>query len=286
MIELLQKFGLPLNASAHGAEIDSTLGWLHLIVLLLFVGWSAFFLFVLWRFRSGKNPKADHAGVKNHSVSLSVEVGVAVAEAAILILLSIPLWAERVGEMPTDEDRVEVRVVAQQFAWNMHYPGPDGIFGQASPEMISQTNPIGLDRNSPNAADDIISINWLYLPKGRPAIVHLSSMDVIHSFALPEMRVKQDCIPGMSIPIWFEPTLTTEEMREKKVAMGAWDEDRKAFLNYEIACAQLCGLGHYQMRGFMEVMEPEAFDEWVEAESTKAQEGGDEFGEDEFGEFE
>ncbi|MCB9768287.1 MAG: cytochrome c oxidase subunit II [Candidatus Omnitrophica bacterium] len=284
MIELLHKLGLPLNASAHGGEIDATLGWLHLLMFALFIGWSLVFLFILWRFRRSRNPQASYVGVKNHSISLSIEVVVALAEAGILILLSIPLWAERVNQMPTDENRVEVRVVAQQFAWNMHYPGPDGLFGTTSPDMISQTNPIGLDRDSPNAADDIVSINWLYLPKGRPAVLHLSSMDVIHSFSLPEMRVKQDCIPGMSVPIWFEPTLTTEEMRDMKVAMGDWEEDKKAFLNYEIACAQLCGLGHYQMRGFMEVMEPEAFDQWVETESAKAQESGS--GEEDFGEFE
>ncbi|MCA9435767.1 MAG: cytochrome c oxidase subunit II [Candidatus Omnitrophica bacterium] len=284
MIELLHKLGLPLNASAHGGEIDATLGWLHLLMFALFIGWSLVFLFILWRFRRSRNPQASYVGVKNHSISLSIEVVVALAEAGILILLSIPLWAERVNQMPTDENRVEVRVVAQQFAWNMHYPGPDGLFGTTSPDMISQTNPIGLDRESPNAADDIVSINWLYLPKGRPAVLHLSSMDVIHSFSLPEMRVKQDCIPGMSVPIWFEPTLTTEEMRDMKVAMGDWEEDKKDFLNYEIACAQLCGLGHYQMRGFMEVMEPEAFDQWVETESAKAQESGS--GEEDFGEFE
>ncbi|MCA9428003.1 MAG: cytochrome c oxidase subunit II, partial [Candidatus Omnitrophica bacterium] len=220
MIELLHKLGLPLNASAHGGEIDATLGWLHLLMFALFIGWSLVFLFILWRFRRSRNPQASYVGVKNHSISLSIEVVVALAEAGILILLSIPLWAERVNQMPTDENRVEVRVVAQQFAWNMHYPGPDGLFGTTSPDMISQTNPIGLDRESPNAADDIVSINWLYLPKGRPAVLHLSSMDVIHSFSLPEMRVKQDCIPGMSVPIWFEPTLTTEEMRDMKVAMG------------------------------------------------------------------
>lgn len=283
MIDWLHKLGLPLNASAHGGAIDVTMGWLHLIMIALFVGWGTFFLFVLWRFRRSKNPHADYRGVKNHSVSLSIEIGVALAEAAILILLSIPLWAERVSHIPTDENRVEVRVVAQQFAWNMHYPGPDGMFGKTSPDKISQTNPIGLDRSSPGGADDIVSINWLYLPKGRPVVLHLTSMDVIHSFFLPEMRVKQDCIPGMSIPVWFTPTLTTEEMREKKVEMGDWDKEKKDQLNYEIACAQLCGLGHYRMRGFMEVMEPKAFDAWVEEQSSKASQADeDEFGEDEF----
>jgi cytochrome c oxidase subunit 2 len=103
---------------------------------------------------------------------------------------------------------------------------------------------------------------------GKPAIVHLSSKDVIHSFMLNEMRIKQDAIPGVDIPVWFVPTVTTAEMRRK---MGKED------YQYEIACAQLCGLGHYRMRGFLTVETPEEFDAWMAAEVAKKaelEEGG------------
>ena len=94
----------------------------------------------------------------------------------------------------------------------------------------------------------------------KPAIVQLSSKDVIHSFNLTEFRVKQDAIPGLVIPTWFVPTVTTDQMREKT---------GKADFTYEIACAQLCGLGHYSMRGYVTIHTPEAFQAWLDEEGTK-----------------
>ena len=96
-------------------------------------------------------------------------------------------------------------MVGEQFAWNIHYPGPDGKFGRTDIKLVSADNPLGLDRTDPNAKDDITTINQLNLPVDRPVLVHLSSKDVIHSFGLYEMRVKQDAIPGMNIPVWFIP---------------------------------------------------------------------------------
>ena len=128
---------------------------------------------------------------------------------------------------------------------------------------------MGLDRSDPDAKDDITTVNQLHLPKGKPAIVKLSSKDVIHSFNLTEFRVKQDAIPGVTIPLWFTPTITTDEMRQQ---LG--DSE----FVYEIACAQLCGLGHYKMRGFLTVHTQESFDAWL-AEQAAAAEGS---GEDDF----
>jgi cytochrome c oxidase subunit 2 len=141
-----------------------------------------------------------------------------------------------------------VRVVAEQFAWNVHYPGSDGQFGRTLAELMSADNPIGLDRTDPAARDDIATINQLNLPVDRPAIIHLSSKDVIHSFSLIQMRVKQDTIPGESIPVWFTPTMT-----------GDW----------EINCSQLCGLGHYRMRGFYSIKTQADFDTWLQEQAAE-----------------
>jgi cytochrome c oxidase subunit 2 len=136
-----------------------------------------------------------------------------------------------------------VHVVAEQFAWNVHYPGPDGVFGAREIALVDPvTNPLGLKTDDPAARDDIVTMNELHLPVDRPAIVHLTSKDVIHSFALPVMRVKQDVIPGLSIPVWFVPTQTGE---------------------YEIACAQLCGIGHYRMRGYLTIHTAEEYAAWL-----------------------
>lgn len=259
--------GLPAAASAHAAGIDNMMAIIHGLMLVLFLGWGIYFLYVLFRFRQSRNPKASYTGTKTH-ISSYVEGGVAVAEAVLLLAFSMPLWSQRVEEFPDPEDSVVVRVVAEQFAWNVHYPGADGVFGRVAPERVdAETNPLGLDRSDPHAEDDITTVGQLHLPVNKPAIIHLSSKDVIHSFTLTEMRVKQDAIPGVDIPLWFIPTLTTEQIRAE---IG--DED----FNYEIACAQLCGIGHYNMRGFMTIHEEQSFEAWL-VEQAEAVVSGDDF---------
>ena len=253
--------GLPINASAHGYEIDTLIYLVHILMLVLFVGWGIYFTYALVRFNRWKNPKANYEGTKSH-VSTSIEIGVAVVETILLVGFSIPFWAKQVNALPDRKDTVEVRVVAEQFAWNMHYPGPDGIFGRTDIALIDkQNNPLGIDRTDPNAKDDFTTINQLHLPIGRPALIHLSSRDVIHCFALTIMRVKQDVIPGMSIPTWFVPTKTGKS---------------------EIACAQLCGLGHYRMKGYLTIDRPEEYEQWVTEQSTAAAESEEEGGGDDF----
>jgi cytochrome c oxidase subunit II len=203
----------------------------HWLMLVLFVGWGFFFVFVLFRFRKGANPKADYVGAKG-KFAKGTEIAVVVVEALLLFVYAIPAWATRVRAFPAESNAVVVHVVAKQFEWQVHYPGPDGKFGRTDLKMVGSDNPIGLDRRDPDAKDDLIETNQLTLPVDRPVLVHLSSMDVIHSFGLNEMRVKQDAIPGMDIPVWFIPNRIGE---------------------YEITCAQLCGLGHFRMRGFLNI---------------------------------
>jgi cytochrome c oxidase subunit 2 len=242
---MLEFLGLPPQASAHAADIDQMVVIIHWAMLLLFVGWGAFFITTLFRFRQSANPVANHHGIRA-AWSKWVEAGVVVFEVVLLLGFAIPAWNARVAAFPAESESVVVRVVAEQFAWNMHYPGPDGLFGRTDIRLVSSENPLGLDRSDPDAKDDLTTINQLNLPVNTPAIVHLSSKDVIHSFALPEMRVKQDAIPGMVQNLWFEPTST-----------GEW----------EIPCSQLCGLGHYRMRGFYTIQTQAEFDAWKLAEA-------------------
>jgi cytochrome c oxidase subunit 2 len=251
--------GLPPLAAAHGAQIDNLIGWMHVFMLILFVGWGAFFVYVLFRFRRSRNPVANYRGVKSHASSY-LEGAVLVVELVLLFAFSIPLWAARVDHIPAERDALVVHVTAEQFAWNVRYPGPDGAFGKTDIKLIDlQSNPLGIDRNDPAAKDDVTTLNQLYLPANKPIIVKLRSKDVIHSFGVPEFRVKQDAIPGLTIPVWFIPNVTTAEMRTRT---------GKPEFQYEIACAQLCGLGHYRMRGFVTVLGPEEFQKWM-AEKVK-----------------
>ena len=245
---------MPLQASAHSAEIDHMTILVHWLMFVMFVGWGAFFLFVLARFRSGANPSASYAGAKG-KFAKGTEVVVAIIEIVLLVGYAIPAWATRVKPMPADSQALIVHVVGHQFAWEIQYPGPDGKFGRTDPSMLSSDNLIGLDKNDPNAKDDVVTSNQLNLPVNRPVLVHLSSQDVIHSFGLYEMRIKQDAVPGLDIPLWFIPTVTTDEMRKK---VGKPDFD------YEIACSQLCGLGHFRMRGFVTVQSEADFKKWFD----------------------
>jgi cytochrome c oxidase subunit 2 len=259
--------GMPPLGTAHGAQIDSLIGWTHLFMLILFVGWGGFFVYALIRFRRSRHPVADYTGVKSHASNYS-EVAVAVVEAVLLFAFSIPIWAARVDRLPSNSEALLVQVTGEQFAWNVHYAGPDGVFGRTDLKLLDAvSNPLGLDRDDPAAKDDVTTLNQLYLPVNKPIIVRLRSKDVIHSFGVPEFRVKQDAVPGLTIPIWFIPNVTTAEMR---IRTG------KPEFQYEIACAQLCGLGHAKMRGFVTVQTAEEFQKWLE-EKIKEQGAPDPF---------
>src|SRR5205085_449665 len=152
------------------------------------------------------NPKANYEGVKSHMASY-FEWAVAGIELVLIVVFAIPAWAQRVDKFPQENESTVVRVVAEQFAWNVHYPGSDGQFGRVDPKLMGADNQLGIDRTDPAAKDDITTINQLVLPVNKPVIVHLTSKDVIHSFSLIQMRVKQDAIPGETIPVWFTPIM-------------------------------------------------------------------------------
>jgi len=244
---------MPPDYSAHGWQVDQIIIITHWLMFILFVFWSAFFIYTLYRFRASKNPKASYHGMKSHWTTWG-EAGVAVVEVVLLVGFSIPAWYrwstrnDIVGKNP-----FEVRVIAEQFAWNVHYPGPDGKFGRTAVNLVTSTNPIGLDMSDPAAKDDVVALNQLHLPVNRQALIHVTSKDVIHSFKLPVMRVEQDAIPGADVPIHFMPIRTTNGDR------------------WEIACAQLCGLGHYRMRGQIFVDTQQDLEKWLASQPKVTQ---------------
>ena len=241
--------GLPVQASAHAGDIDQMIVLIHYLMFILFIGWGIYFVWVLIRFRAAAHPRADYTGVTSHTSSY-LEIGVAVIEAVLLIGFAIPAWANRVNEFPPESESTVVRMIARQFEWHAHYPGPDGRFGRRDLSLITPTNVVGLDRADPHAGDDVVSINRMNLPVDKPAIIYLSTQDVIHSLGIAEMRVKQDAIPGMEIPVWFEPTRPGD---------------------YQINCSQLCGLGHYRMKAEVSVQSQAEFDAWLAEELALSQ---------------
>lgn len=235
--------GLPAAASAHAGDIDFVLGLEHWGMLALFVFFTVFFVYVLVRFRSSAHPKASYRGMTSRW-ALWVVLAMALAEGVLLVAFEMPQWNERINKLPSPAEAVVLRVVAEQFAWNVHYPGADGRFGRTDPNLVGSDNPLGLDRRDTDGRDDVTAINQLTVPVNRPVLIHLTSKDMVHSFTLNELRVKQDAIPGTDSPVWFIPTVTTAEMRTRL---------RREDFEFEISCSQLCGLGHYRMRGFLNV---------------------------------
>ena len=162
------------------------------------------------------------------------------------VLTGLNYWSQVKASTPPD-DAVVVVAVGAQFQWDFIYPGPDGEFGQITPQLYSLENPLAIDPADPNSADDFFFTNQLVLPVDRAALIMLRSKDVQHAFFLPNFRVKQDLMPGMTTQTLFVPT---------KVG------------NYEIACAELCGLGHYRMRAFLEVKSQEDYDAWWQEQTA------------------
>jgi cytochrome c oxidase subunit II len=265
---------LPQLASRHGEDVDGLLLGLHNVMLLLFVGWIIYLFFALWRFRAKRNPKANPVGVKTFVFVLLIGF-VIVEEAVTLFGAGIPLWNNFVTVYPDENQATVVRVNAQQFTWNARYPGKDGKFGAQDHTLISASNPLGYVSGDEAGKDDVVpplkdirvplepidadgdgkqDVDSLGRLQFKPVIIYLTSMDVIHSFKVLSLRITQDAIPGMIIPIHFMPT------REGK---------------YAITCAQLCGNGHATMIGWLTIMDnrpqraadgtivaPGAFDRW------------------------
>lgn len=252
-IDFSRWLGAPVLASEHGQVVDRFINYVHWLMAVLFVGWLAYFIYVLIRFRRKRNPKAEYTGLKGH-ISSYIEGAVVVAETLLLVGFAIPLWATVVTDFPEPAEANEVRVIGQQFAWNFLYPGPDGIFGRRDADFVTSDNRFGLDPNDPNGKDDFEVPGEMVVPVGEPVVAHVSSLDVVHSFAVVPMRVTQDAIPGISVPTHFVPT---------KVG------------RYQITCAQLCGNSHYAMRGFLTVKTREEYDQWLaEKNAASATSGG------------
>jgi cytochrome c oxidase subunit 2 len=247
MIEKL--LGLPVLASEQGKDVDKLIIFVHYLMIVLFVGWVLYFAYALIRFYHKRNPKADYVGVRSHASSY-VEVAVALVEAVLLVGLAVPLWAKAVDKFPAEKDSTVIQIVAQQFDWNVRYPGKDGTFGKQEMRWVSSTNIFGVDPSDPNGKDDVQDTTQVHVVVNKPVIIYISSKDVIHSFKVIAMRMTQDAIPGIRIPIHFIPTQTG---------------------TYQINCAQLCGNGHFGMsRGRLIVQTQEEFDKWLATKASAA----------------
>src|SRR2546425_1662860 len=222
-------YWFPVLASVHGGSIDSLFGTVLVVSGIVFIIVQGMLGFFVARYGQSGNERASywHDNPKAEAILL---ISTAVI-LTILVFMGQRVWAS-IYFVDAPADALVIQVTGEQFFWNFHYPGPDGAFGRTDPKLITSANNIGLDRSDPPAKDDIVSVGEMHVLAGRPVKVRIRSKDVIHSFFLPNLRVKQDAVPGMGIEIWFVPNKA-----------GA----------YEIACAELGGIAHYRMKGALTI---------------------------------
>lgn len=210
---------LPPAASTYAADID------FLFIVILVITGIAFVIVevglvwfaVKYRARPGRKAYFTHG---NNTAEI-IWTAVPAVTMVILGIMSNGVWRKIKGRESVPPNAYAIEVRAKQFEWNVIYPGPDGRL---------------------DTGDDFTVRNQIHVPLGRPTVVRLTAEDVIHSFFVPEFRIKQDAVPGMTIDVWFEPTAAGE---------------------YELGCAELCGMGHYRMRARVFVHTPEEFDAWA-----------------------
>jgi len=244
---------MPELASRHGAGIDAMLRYLLFTVGGLFFAGYVALGYLIWLGSSRLTIGPRFASRRTEwLVSGALGLAVAVIGEGGVLAIGMPVWAEYFEARPSPE-AVVIDVTAQQFMWNVRYPGADGTFGRTDPHLVDDTaNPLGIVPADPAGKDDIVTLNEIAVPVNRPVRIQLHSKDVIHSFFLPNFRVKQDAVPGMTPEVVFVPTRTGD---------------------FEIACAELCGLAHYRMRGFFRVMPASQFDDWLRLQAAASAKG-------------
>ena len=210
------------------------------VAVILFTAWCTY----RYRYREGKKAEYEPENAKlEWWLTILTTIGVVVMLAPGLVA-----WSEFVN---VPEDAAEFEVLGKQWDWTYRFPGKDGKLGTTDARKISEENPFGISPNDPNGRDDIlINDSELHLPINKPVKVLLRSIDVLHDFAVPQFRAKMDMVPGAVTHFWFTPTRTGE---------------------FDILCYELCGVGHYAMRGTVVIEEEDAFRKWLQEQPTFAQ---------------
>ena len=239
------RWHLPADASAHGPALDAHLLLNLWIALALVVLAHAILLVSILR-RRGPEPPNRHVG--------RIQYLPLFALAILFVVLAVRaerLWAATryTGASP---EALQVEVTGMQFVWQFRYPGVDATFGRTAPHLVDPAagNPLGLDPDDRHGDDDLVT-SELVLPAGREVDLRLRALDVIHGFAIPELRLKQNAVPGQTVHIHVTPTVPG---------------------TYAILCTQVCGLGHYRMNANLRILRPEDFDLWLSARVQQKEE--------------
>lgn len=252
-IDAFDDYKLPL-ASEHGILTDKMFWVTTIITGIVFILANGALFYFSFRYQYKESNKALFYP-DNHKL----EIAWTIIPAIVLTLLvgyGLKVWTQITDDPPSDAEVVEV--MGYQFAWRVRYPGKDGVLGKYDYQLIDAVNEFGMDFTDKASLDDFVP-GEIHVPKGQPVLLKIRARDVLHSVFLPHFRVKMDAVPGMPTRFWFVPNKSTEDMRQ---------ETGNPDFNYELACTEICGRGHFSMRLILVVDEPEDYKTWYDSQES------------------
>ncbi len=269
-------YGPHTAASAHGSTLDDMFHITLVLTGIVFVICHIALFWFAYKYRWQEGRKAQFIAHDNRLELIWTAVPAVVM--TILVVRGLNAWNTVMADVKPDEDFIEIEATGQQFNWIIRYPGPDGKLGTRNFKLTSANNQLGMDFTDPKTWDDVIPGQEIYLPVGKKVRVRITAKDVLHNFFLPHFRVKMDAVPGMPTYFIFTPIKTTADYRNElrkyddyNIPADAADPTgpkRWEKFEYELACAELCGKGHYSMKRILRVVPQEEFDAWYKKQES------------------
>jgi len=275
--DVMLGYGPHQSASEHGFLID---GLFHSTLIVTFIVFFITHVLLFWygyKYRMREGNKAQFIS-HNNTIELIWTVVPAIV-LTFLVVKGLVAWNEIMPDLGPEDEYLEIEATGYQFGWDIRHPGNDGKLGTKDFRLIKPgVNTLGIDWADDKSIDDIILQEVIYLPVDTTVRVRITSKDVLHNFYLPHFRVKMDAIPGLPTYFIFKPTTTTEEYRQQLREYPEWNEPYdvtdpeslprwKAF-EYELACAELCGKGHYSMRRILKIVSKEEYNDWLAGQES------------------
>ncbi|MCE7924980.1 MAG: flagellar motor protein MotB [Haliscomenobacteraceae bacterium CHB4] len=269
-------YGPHESASAHGSMLDDMFNITLVLTGIVFVITHIALFWFAYKYRWQEGRKAQFIAHDNRLELIWTAVPAVVM--TILVVRGLNAWNTVMADVKPDEDYMEIEATGQQFNWIIRYPGPDGKLGTRNFKLTTANNQLGMDFTDPKTWDDVLPGQELYLPVGKKVRVRIIAKDVLHNFYLPHFRVKMDAVPGMPTYFVFTPIKTTAEYRNE---LRKYDDfnvpadpadptgpKRWEKFEYELACAELCGKGHYSMKRIFKVVTQEEYDAWYRKQES------------------
>lgn len=261
-------------SSAHGVDLDNLFNVTLVFCGIVFIVTQFLTFYYGFKYRGSKNGKAMFLA---HDTKLElIWTAIPAVVMAFLVVKGLVVWNDTMLDLEEDERAINIEATGYQFAWDIRYPGADNLIGHKDFRLIDMAvNPLGVDYTDETSLDDIVlgGSDKIVLPVDSLVRVKITSKDVLHNFYLPHFRVKMDAVPGLPTYFIFKPTKTTAQMREDLRPYPEWNEPydpadpagpkRWESFNYELACAELCGKGHYSMRKIVEIVSADEYKAWL-----------------------